>query len=82
MRVLCVIVKWVFIGKEKQGKNPLKNCTVFGKLLCQMLFLQSIFLQSSRLDDGVGNCRKAWDNPSLCPNPLFTLQLVFWGVLE
>ena len=38
-----------------------------------MLFLQSIFLQSSRLDDGVGNCRKAWDNPSLCPNPLFTL---------
>jgi len=41
MRVLCVIVKWVFIGKEKQGKNPLKNCTVFGKLLCQMLFLQS-----------------------------------------
>ena len=47
-----------------------------------MLFLQSIFLQSSRLDDGVGNCRKAWDNPSLCPNPLFTLQLVFWGVLE
>ena len=39
MRVLYVIVKWVFLGKEKQGRNLFKKftCVLRASLIAQLV---------------------------------------------